>query len=123
MAKDIEDRGLKVPPIDKNYFIDHHRTLGNCLVFALTFWKMPRWLYKILRNKVYPVHTKQPSYPILFMFVRTLYYIKRAFDHLRFMDFSVLPGKPGYFLLKLGVIKFWKKFVLKPYRLAEAKLR
>ena len=123
MAKDIEDRGLKVPPIDKNYFIDYHRTLGNCLVFALTFWKMPRWLYKYLRNKIYPVHTKQPRYPILFMFVRTLYYIKRAFDHLRFMDFSVLPGKPGYFLWKLGVIKFWKKFVLKPYRLAEAKLR
>ena len=123
MAKDIEDRGLKVPPIDKNYFIDYHRTLGNCLVFVLTFWKMPRGLYKYLRNKIYPVHTKQPRYPILFMFVRTLYYIKRAFDHLRFMDFSVLPGKPGYFLWRLGIFKFWKKFVLKPYRSPEAKLR
>ena len=123
MAKDIEDRGFKIPLINKNYFIDYHRTLGNIVVFALTFWKMPRWLYKYLRNKIYPVHTKQQHYPILFALVRTLYYVKRAFDHLRFMDFSVLPGKPGYFLWKLGIIKFWKKFVLKLYRLPEAKLR
>jgi radical SAM superfamily enzyme YgiQ (UPF0313 family) len=123
MAKDIEDRGFKIPLINKSYFIDYHRTLGNIVVFALTFWKMPRWLYKYLRNKIYPVHTKQQHYPILFALVRTLYYVKRAFDHLRFMDFSVLPGKPGYFLWKLGIIKFWKKFVLKLYRLPEAKLR
>ena len=68
MAKQLEDRGLKVPPIDKNYFIDYQRTLGNCLVFILTFWKMPQWLYKFLRKKVYPVHTKQSHYPILFWF-------------------------------------------------------
>jgi|TARA_B100001964_G_C14205528_1_gene587917 radical SAM superfamily enzyme YgiQ (UPF0313 family) len=121
LAQNIEDRGLKVPPIDKNYFIGHHRTLGNCLVFALTFWKMPRWLYKFLRNKVYPVHTKQPHYPILFMFVRTLYYIRRAFDHLRFMDFSVLPGKIGYYLWKFGIISFWQRLILKRYRLSKAK--
>jgi len=120
MAKDIEDRGLKTPPIDKNYFIDYHRTLGNCLVFILTFWKMPRWLYKILRSKVYPVHTKQPLYPILFAFVRTLYYIKRAFDHLRFMDFSILPGKSGYYLWKFGIISFWQRFILKRYHLPKS---
>ena len=84
---------------------------------------MPRWLYKYLRNKIYPVHTKQPRYPILFMFVRTLYYIKRAFDHLRFMDFSVLPGKPGYYLWKFGVISFWQRFILKRYRLPKEQLR
>ena len=68
MAKQLEDRRLRVPPIDKNYFIDYQRTLGNCLVFALTFWKMPQWLYKFLRKKVYPVQTEQSHYPILFWF-------------------------------------------------------
>ena len=123
MAKDVEDRGLKIPLIDKNYFIDYHRTLGNCLVFALTFWKMPRWLYKFLRNKTYPVHVKQSHYPILFKLVRTLYYIKRAFDHLRFMDFSILPGKSGYYLWKFGVIKFWQRFFLKHYHLPKKSLK
>ena len=123
MAKQLEDRGLKVPPIDKNYLIGYQRTLGNCLVFALTFWKMPQWLYKFLRKKVYPVQTEQSHYPILFTFSRVAYLIKRGFFHLRFMDFSVLPGKTGYYLWKLGVISFWQRFILKRYRLPKEKLR
>ena len=121
MAKQLEDRGLKVPPIDKNYFIDYQRTLGNIIVFALTFWKIPRWLYKILRNKIYPVQEKQSSYPILFWLTRMNYLIKRAFNHLRFMDFSLLPGKPGYILWKLGIISFWQRFMLKHYHLPKEK--
>ena len=123
MAKQLEDRRLKVPPIDKNYFIDYQRTLGNCLVFILTFWKMPQWLYKFLRKKVYPVQTEQPHYPILFWFCRAGYLVKRAFDHLRYMDFTVLLGKPGYYLWKFGVISFWQRFILKRYRLPKEKLR
>jgi len=110
MAKQIEDRGLKVPPIDKNYYVDYRRTLGNILVFALTIWKIPRWLYKILRKKVYPVQDKQPSYPILFWIVRMIYLAKRAFNHLRFMDFSLLPGKIGHIFWKLGIISFWNNY-------------
>ena len=117
MAKQIEDRGLKVPPIDKNYYVDYRRTLGNILVFALTIWKIPRWLYKILRKRVYPVQDKQPSYPILFWIVRMIYLAKRAFNHLRFMDFSLLPGKVGHILWKLGVISFWQRFIVKQYHL------
>jgi len=117
MAKQIEDRGLKVPPIDKNYYIDYRRTLGNILVFALTIWKIPRWLYKILRKRVYPVQDKQPSYPILFWIVRMIYLVKRAFNHLRFMDFSLLPGKIGRIFWKLGIISFWQRFIVKQYHL------
>ena len=79
--------------------------------------------YKILRKKVYPVHTKQKQYPILFYFVRMVYLFKKAFDHLRFMDFSVLPGKPGYYLWKFGVISFWRRFILKNYRLSNKELK
>ena len=82
-----------------------------------TFWKIPKWLYKILRKKVYPVHTEQKHYPILFLLCRCGYLFKRALDHLRFMDFSLLPGTLGYILWKLGVISFWKRFILKRYHL------
>ena len=123
LAKDVEKRGFDIPSIDADYQIGYHRTMGNVLVFFLTVFKMPRWLYKYLRNKIYPVHTKQTLYPVLFTIVRTLYFAKRAFDHLRFMDFSILSGKSGYLLWKIGIIKFWKKFVLKQYRLPETKLR
>jgi hypothetical protein len=33
------------------------------------------------------------------------------------MDFSVLPGKVGYFLWKFGIIGFWQRFILKRYHL------
>ena len=122
MASQLEERGLKVSEIDKNYFIDYQRTLGNCVVFALTFWKMPEWLYKFLRKRIYPVHTKQTHYPILFMLCRAAYYIRRGLYHLHFMDFSVLPGKTGYYLWKFGIISFWQRYILKRYHLPKEKL-
>ena len=123
LAKDVEKRGLDIPEIDALYQIGYHRTMGNVLVFFLTVFKMPRWLYKYLRNKIYPVHTKQPHYPILFAFARTLYLVKRGFDHLRFMDFSILPGKSGYYLWKFRIISVWQRFILKRYHLPKEKLR
>jgi radical SAM superfamily enzyme YgiQ (UPF0313 family) len=123
LEKDVEERGIDIPSIKKSYITGYHRTMGNCLVFALAVCKIPLWLYKILRNKVYPVHIKQPHYPILFFVVRVSYLMKRTFDHLRFMDFSIFSGKTGYYLWKFGIIGFWKRFILKRYRLPEAKLR
>ena len=121
MAKDLEKRGLKIPEIDADYFTGYHRTMGNALVFALTVWKFPKWLYKILRKKIYPVHVKQKKYPIFFTICRSAYYIKRGLDHLRFMDFSFLPGKPGYYLWKFGIINLWHRFILKHYNLDKKK--
>ena len=43
--------------------------------------------------------------------------LRRLYDHLRFMDFSVLPGKLGYYLWKFGIINFWQRFILKRYHL------
>ena len=42
---------------------------------------------------------------------------EKELNAFRFMDFSLLPGTPGYILWKLGVISFWKRFILKRYRL------
>ena len=119
LAKDIEEKGLHVPSINRNYHAGYQRTLGNILVFTLTFWKLPSWLFRILRKKVQPTQNTQPNYPLFFIFVRTAYYLRRAFDHLRFMDFSVLPGRTGYFLWKFGIISFWQRFILKRYHLVK----
>ena len=117
LAKDLEKTEHKVPSIKKNNNYDYRPTLGNLLIFTLTFWKMPSWLYKILRNKVLPVHYEQPNYKISFVLVRSCYFIKRGIDHIRFMDFSVFSGKVGYYLWKFGVISFWQKYILKKYQI------
>ena len=46
-----------------------------------------------------------------------IYLVKRAFNHLRFMDFSLLPGKIGHIFWKLGIISFWQRFIVKQYHL------
>ena len=117
LSIDLKNKGLEVPPIENSYHANYFRTLGNVIVFAISVFKIPKWLFKILRNKIYPAHDKQVKYPILFIFFRQVYYFKRAFDHLRFMDFSVIPGKTGYFLWKLKIIKFWQRFILRNYNL------
>ena len=122
LAKDVEDRGFSIPPVDAGYLLNYRRTLGNILVFFITTFKVPRWLYKYLRNKALPVHTKQPSYPVLFKIVRALYLMRRGINHLKFMDFSVIPGKPGYYLWKLKIISFWQRFILKRFYLSKTKL-
>ena len=68
MAKDLEEKGIKIPEIDADYFTGYHHTMGNVLIFMLCFFKIPKWLYKILRNKVYPVHSKQKYYTITIRF-------------------------------------------------------
>ena len=117
MAKQLEDRGVDIPSITKYYGSGYHRTMANSLIFALTFWKIPKWLYKILRKKVYPMQMKQPYYPILFTLARTGYMLKRAYDHLRFLDFSILPGKVGYYLWKFKIISLWQKLFTKRFHL------
>lgn len=117
LAKDIEGKGFDVPSIQKDYITGFHRTMGNALIFLLAAVKIPRWLYNIMRKRVQPVQVKQKKYPVLFFFVRMIYLFKKGYDHLRFMDFSVLPGKPGYYLWKFGIIAFWRRFILRRYKM------
>ena len=46
-----------------------------------------------------------------------IYLAKRAFNHLRFMDFSLLPGRIGHILWKLRIISLWQRFIVKHYHL------
>ena len=117
LSIDLKNKGLEIPSIESSYHADYIKTLGNIIVFAITVFKIPKWLFKILINKTYPAHDKQAKYPILFIFILQAHYLKRAFDHLRFMDFSVIPGKTGYFLWKFKIIKFWQRFIIRSYKL------
>ena len=43
--------------------------------------------------------------------------MKRGLSHLRFMDFSVLPGRWGYFFWKIGLVQFWQKHFVKRFKI------
>ena len=123
LAKDLEGKGFDIPSITKYYFIGYNKTMANCLIFILTFWKMPRWLYKILRKKIYSIQMKQPRYPILFMFARLGTFIKRYLNHMRFLDFTHNLGKTGYYLTKFRIVKIWRHLFWKRYHLVKQNLK
>ena len=119
LAKDIEGKGFDIPSITKYYFAGYDKTLANCLIFILTFWKIPRWLYKILRKKIYPMMMEQPRYPILFYFARAGYGLGRYLDHMRLLDFTYFLGKSGYYLTKFRIVKIWRQLFWKRYHLVK----
>jgi radical SAM superfamily enzyme YgiQ (UPF0313 family) len=118
IAKDLEARGFQVPSIDENYQIGYQPVLGNILVFIIVIMKIPNWLYLILRNKSLPFSEEQKQYPVALSIFRRAYLFKRAIEHLRFMDFSVIPGNIGYMLWRFGVIRFWQKYMVSRYKLS-----
>jgi len=48
-------------------------------------------------------------YPRLGLTLRTVYLVKRLSDHLRIMDFSMIPGWSGWIAWRLGIVKAWRK--------------
>jgi hypothetical protein len=49
------------------------------------------------------------------------YHIKRLYDHMRFLDFSFLTGRAGYYLWKFHIISTWQKLFTKRYHLLKQK--
>jgi len=71
---------------------------------------------------VKPMTEKQRRFPFTLLFLKTLYYIKRALNHLFFMDFSVLQGKFGFLLWKTGIIGFYQNRLMPKYPNKPAKV-
>ena len=116
MAEDLKHLGYEVPPIDQNYQTGYKPTIGTILVFMICFIKVPNFIYLHLREKVIPAHLEQKKYPNVLFIVRALYLIDRALGHLKYMDFSVIPGKIGYILWRTRFIYLWNKYMVKKFQ-------
>jgi hypothetical protein len=57
----------------------------------------------------------QKLYPRIGVTVRTIYLARRGYNQLRFMDFSVLPGRMAYVLSKVGLVSAFQKRFIKQY--------
>jgi hypothetical protein len=115
LARQMEERKLSIENISANY-VGVAPTLANCLVFILSSVPIPNWLFEKWLDKARPLLSKQQHYPRFLRFCRLIYLFRRAVDHLRFMDFSVLTGTTGYVLWRLGVIAFWRKHFVPKFK-------
>jgi len=113
LAKSMEREGIDIEAINRSYLWIPPRW-ANLMLYLIALVRPPRWLWQQLLTRVRASSEKQKLYPRLGIVLRTLYLTKRALSHLRFMDFSITPGKTGYYAWRLGLVglhrrRFWKR--------------
>lgn len=100
----------RIPQPDIRLTLPSHRpTYANLLIYLILLFNIPRGLYKRLCGEITPSHADDTFYPWTLMLLRLLYLSRRAFDHFRFMDFTVITGRCGYLLWKIGVVGLWQR--------------
>jgi radical SAM superfamily enzyme YgiQ (UPF0313 family) len=92
----LEKGELEMEGIDKNYHTVAP-TMANALLFLAAAVRLPNPVFEYLLKFAKPSHAEQRRVPGILFVCRAILFIKRGLSHLRFMDFSVLPGRAGYF--------------------------
>jgi len=112
LAEALAQRGIDLDEIDDSYYVVPPR-IANLLLYLIVLWRPPRWLWDRLLARVRASSEPQPLYPRLGMVLRTLYLSKRVLNHLRVMDLSITPGRTSYLLWRLGLVRFWQRWVVR----------
>lgn len=111
LEKQMRERGVEgMEGISASFWMLPPRW-ANIMLYLLVLWRPPRWLFDLLLKRVEASRTPQKMYPLTAMVLRTLYLAKRVFNHVRRMDFSIIPGWSGYVLWRLGITSFWWKYL------------
>jgi radical SAM superfamily enzyme YgiQ (UPF0313 family) len=104
----MKERGIDIEEISATFMSIPPR-LNNLLLYTLTLWRPPEWLWKQLLKRVKASTEEQRMYPRLGHVLRTAYLSRRALSHLVKMDFSAIPGKAGYYAWRVGLVGAWRK--------------
>jgi hypothetical protein len=104
----MKELGVKVENIDA-YYHALNPTLANCLLHLLTFFRPSEKLFERMLGHVRPFADSPPRHRLLMLVLRFVYLLRKGYDHFRFMDFSIIPGRSGYVLYRLGVIDLWRR--------------
>lgn len=116
LDRQMQGRRISLDEISASYWYNAP-TLANCLVYLLATGPIPRFLYAFLLARARALLEPQRHYPRLIMLCRGLFLARRGFDHLRFMEFSSLTGRTGYWLHRAGVIRFWHRHCVPRFEL------
>jgi radical SAM superfamily enzyme YgiQ (UPF0313 family) len=108
LARVLQSRGTELGAIDESYLVIPPRW-ANLLLYLLCLLKPPGWVFELLIKPVRASGEIQCEYRTLGLVLRTCYVLKRVSQHLRFLDFSILPGRFGYVLWRVGLLGWWHR--------------
>jgi len=103
LERAMSERGVDLEGISSSYMAIPPRAT-NLILYLLALWRPPRWFFDRCLRHARASSEPQRLYPKLGALLRTLYLAKRGVNHLRFMDFSVLPGRTAYTLWRVGAL-------------------
>ncbi len=121
LSEELEKRGVSIDDIRKPY-TKPRPTVSNMLVFAMTVCRLPEGIFNFFRNRALPTHMPQPHYPVLMLLMRLLYLMKRASDHLLYLDLTVASGRSAVLAWRLGVLQLWQKVMLPRFAARRSKI-
>jgi anaerobic magnesium-protoporphyrin IX monomethyl ester cyclase len=122
LERQIKEQGIDLDQINENY-TTVRPTFANVVLYLLLTARPPRWVFDWLLKRVRAYDEQQASYPVLLRLVRLPWLLKQAARHLRFGEFSVITGYPGFILWRLGVLKLWLKLAVKRLDLPPERVR
>src|SRR5438067_2658945 len=120
LEKQMLEGGFDVEQINENYTA-LRPTWANVLLYVLMVWKPPRTMFERWLTKVRAYNEPQASYPLLISLVRIPWLIQQGLRHLKFGEFSVITGYPGYILWRTGILSLLKKLFAKKMKVDEEK--
>ena len=108
LESQMHEAGIDIEQINENYTA-LRPTWANVLLYVLMLWRPPRRLFDRWLKKVRAYNEPQPSTNVLIHLVRIPWLIQQGLRHLRFGEFSVITGYPGYVLWRIGALAALKK--------------
>jgi radical SAM superfamily enzyme YgiQ (UPF0313 family) len=108
LEKKLKELGVDIEEISATFMAIPAR-VNNLLLYTLTFWRPPPWLWKRLLRRVRASTEEQKLYPRLGRVLRGMYLTRRALSHLVKLDFSATPGRTGYYAWRIGLIGLSRK--------------
>jgi radical SAM superfamily enzyme YgiQ (UPF0313 family) len=108
LEKQMEEEGIDLEQINASYHA-LRPTWANVLLYLLMLWRPPRWLFDRLLTRVRAYAEPQRSYPFLLHAIRIPWLVQQGLRHLRFGEFSLITGRSGYWLWKLGIVSLLRK--------------
>lgn len=116
MADQFQELNIRPEDLASESYKSLRPTFANGVMVLLTLVKPPRFVFDRLLEGVRGVSDEQKLYPLIFFALHTLYVFKRGFSHLRFMDFTRIPGRTAWLCWKIGLVGFWHRRVIRKFK-------
>lgn len=109
LEEQMDERGLSICSVRDSTYSDLAPTLGNCLIYLVSTFSLPNWIFNELLSRSKPAKDTNNFYFFSLVLLRLLHYLKRGLYNIRHMKFSIVGGSLGYILWVLGILDWGRK--------------